>query len=55
VNNHRSFEWVTIAPSVNLPLPPVGWHRIVEQEEQWITVEGFEKMTLTFKQPVIRT
>ena len=55
VNNHRSSEWVTIAPSVNLPLPPVGWHRIVEQEEQWMTVEGFEKMTLTFKQPMIRT
>jgi hypothetical protein len=34
------------SPSVNLALPPVGWHRTVAQDPHWTTVEAWEKTVL---------
>ena len=38
-------------PSVNLALPPVGWHRTVEQPPQMTTVWACEKTVVMLKQP----
>lgn len=38
-------------PSVNLALPPVGWHSTVEQPPQITTVWACEKTVVMVKQP----
>src|SRR5436190_8451295 len=38
-------------PSVSLALPPVGWHRTVEQPAQMTTVWACEKTVVIVKQP----
>lgn len=38
-------------PSVNLALPPVGWHRTVVQPWQMTTVWACEKTVVMAKQP----
>ena len=38
-------------PSVNLALPPVGWHRTVVQPWQMTTVWACEKTVVIVKQP----
>ena len=39
-------------PSVNLALPPVGWHRTLVHEEQMTTVCACEKTVVMAKQPM---
>lgn len=38
-------------PSVSLALPPVGWHKTVEQPAQTTTVFAWEKTVVMVKQP----
>jgi hypothetical protein len=38
-------------PSVSLALPPVGWHKTVEQPAQMTTVWACEKTVVMVKQP----
>ena len=39
-------------PSVNLALPPVGWHKTLVHEEQMTTVWACEKTVVIAKQPI---
>lgn len=41
-------------PSVNLALPPVGWHRMLVQDAQTTTVWACEKTVVMAKQPAER-
>ena len=42
-------------PSVNLALPPVGWHRILEQEPQRTTVWACENTVVIAKHPKVES